>query len=335
MKIADGKPVPLLDGELTICRGANGGIQWLASNGRPELAAAASMIPRGFSKPDSSLITDLNHVVKTAQDLDYEIRVWPIPAKDRRYCAFFYASYDVKGERNQLGRILGVCTNQMNAGLEDKFSMGFWKSQKMEQSNLATSPNYTETKAAQKALADLTWYKALLESMTYTDFDPDTRRRKGVPPPGNTPCVIRNDDPKHTDPSCILIGDSKGVCDNLGREQPGAERYSALDAAPMKIRMREIGCKPRWLPHDRNPADGLTKFRGAHIVPMIDLLKTGKFILAQTADELARKKEAKDTLGYTPRPKTGVRAVTAQIHKAVVSEVEWAMARLSSSDGDN
>ena len=181
-----------------------------------------------------------------------------------------------------------------------------------------------------KALADLTWYKALLESMTYSDFDLDTKRRKGLKAPSSTPCVIKSDDPLFLDPPCLLVGDSKGVYDNLKKEQPGAERFSALDAAPMKIRMRDIGCQPRWLPHDRNPTDGLTKFRGAHIVPMIDLLKSGKFVLQPEADELARKKEAKDTLGYIPRPKTGVRAVTAQIHKAAVSEAEWAMARLSS-----
>jgi len=98
----------------------------------------------------------------------------------------------------------------------------------------------------------------------------------------------------------------------------------------MKIRMHEIGCKPRWLPHDRNPADGLTKFRGAHIVPLLDLVKTGSFTLVPEKEELERKAQAKERLGYTPRPKTGVRAVAAQIHKVAVSEAEWAMARLSS-----
>ena len=144
------------------------------------------------------------------------------------------------------------------------------------------------------------------------------------------PYVVRDDDPRRIDPDCLLIGDSKGVYDNLNKEQPGAERYSALDAAPMKIRMHEIGCRPRWLPHDRNPADGLTKFRGAHIVPLLELVKTGSFTLVPEQEELERKAQAKEKLGYTPRPKTGVRAVAALDNKVAVSEALHALTRLES-----
>ena len=141
--------------------------------------------------------------------------------------------------------------------------------------------------------------------------------------------MVKTDDPLYTDPDCLLIGDSKGVYDNLNKEQPGAERYSALDAAPMKIRMREIRCKSRWLPHDRNPADGLTKFRGAHIVPLLNLMKTGVFTLSPEKEELERKALAKEKLGYTPRPKTGVRAAAALDQKAAVCEAMLATTRLT------
>ena len=77
----------------------------------------------------------------------------------------------------------------------------------------------------------------------------------------------------------------------------------------MKLRLREIGGIPRWLPHDRNPTDALTKFRGAHVEPLFRLLKDGKFHVKPEEVELERKKQAKETLGYVPRPKTGVRAM--------------------------
>jgi len=38
LKSDDGKPIALGPQELAVCRGVNGGIQWLASNGRPELS---------------------------------------------------------------------------------------------------------------------------------------------------------------------------------------------------------------------------------------------------------------------------------------------------------
>ena len=75
---------------------------------------------------------------------------------------------------------------------------------------------------------------------------------------------------------------------------------------PIRSQMAEIGCKPRWLPHDSNPADALTKFRGAHAAPLHRIISSGRCKLAAEEDELARKAEAKATLGYIPRPKTGI-----------------------------
>ena len=138
-----GTPVPLLESEMNQIRGANGSIQWLATQGRPELAAASSIIPSGFPSPTSQLVSDINHVIKTAKDLTYELRIWPIPASERRHCAFFDASYDNKGERNQLGVIIGCCSTKLNKGVEDTFSMVFgrapsWNSRSRQ--HLRTTP---------------------------------------------------------------------------------------------------------------------------------------------------------------------------------------------------
>ena len=37
--------------------------------------------------------------------------------------------------------------------------------------------------------------------------------------------------------------------------------------------------RARWAPHKYNPADGLTKLRGAHMAPLLVLLKTGFYIV--------------------------------------------------------
>ena len=118
-----GTPVALPADEIRQTRGANGSIQWLATQGRPELAAASSIIPSGFANPTTQLVTDLNHVIKTAKELTYELRGWPIPAADRRMVAFFDASYDNKGERNQLGVNIGCCATKLNRGEEVTFSI--------------------------------------------------------------------------------------------------------------------------------------------------------------------------------------------------------------------
>ena len=335
----DGTPCVLEPHEVRICRGVNGGISWLGNNGRPDLSAAASMIPRGFTEnPGSDLVSDLNFAVSMAHSCRMTLRIWPIAAEKRRFAGFFDASFDRECKKIQLGRIIGCCSPSMHANENDTFSMGFWKSQKLEHSILATSPNYTETKAAKAALADIAWYKSVIDCLTWSDYDPGILARKGQTARENIPYVISSDDPMQRDPWCLLIGDSKGVFDNLNREQPGAERYSALDAAYMKIRMAEIGCKPRWLPHDSNPADALTKFRGAHAAPLHRLVSTGKCKLAAEADELARKAEAKATLGYIPRPKTGILKCARDEklrEKSLHAEALWALHRRDTDDRPN
>jgi hypothetical protein len=296
--------VKLDERELTKIKGANGAISWLAFNGRPELCAAASMIPRGYKEPDSTLVTDVNFAIKVAQTSKYSIKIWAIPSDIRRYFVFYDASFDPKGERNQLGRLVGCCSTKLMKGEEDLVSLGAWKSHKLEAK--AGSPNATETHACAKAVADVTWYRALVESLTWSDWNKETLFRDGDDRPKSEPYVVSSDDPLALDPVALVIGDSKGVYDNLAKEQPGDERYSALQAAIIKERLSMLRGKGRWLPHDRNPADALTKFRGARALPLMTMLETGKFQLRAEKTELEDKAAAKKQLGYVPRPKTGV-----------------------------
>ena len=46
-------------------------------------------------------------------------------------------------------------------------------------------------------------------------------------------------------------------------------------------------CRPRWCPHNRNAADAMTKFKGAHSEPLFNLLRTGMYTLKGEKNELA------------------------------------------------
>ena len=68
--------------------------------------------------------------------------------------------------------------------------------------------------------------------------------------------------------------------------------------------MVTLGCRPRWVPHDKNPADALTKCEGAHVIPLARLLATFKFCIKEEQMELQDRKEVKQQLGYVPRPRS-------------------------------
>ena len=162
--------------------------------------------------------------------------------------------------------------------------------------------------------------------MTWSDWSLELQRRVHEEPTRRKPYVIKSEDPVVGDPIAMIIGDSKGVYDNLDKEQPGDDRYSALQSAIIKEKMKALGAIARWLPHDKNPADALTKFRGAHAVPLMRLLTTGRFRLSSEDEELKKKAEAKAELGYVPRPKTGVRGALKAIQgflKCAVTKEEY------------
>ena len=88
-----------------------------------------------------------------------------------------------------------------------------WRSRKLTRK--AGSPQLVETYAASSAVVEMTWIKALWESMTWRDFDILTQRISSRPLKTMMPHVIRNENPAYYDPESTLVMDSKGLFDAL------------------------------------------------------------------------------------------------------------------------
>ena len=67
--------------------------------------------------------------------------------------------------------------------------------------------------------------------------------------------------------------------------------------------MQSMGGVPRWVPHDKNPSDAMTKADGAHVLPLSKLCATGRWQIREENEELAERKNVKEQLGYVPRPR--------------------------------
>ena len=98
--------------------------------------------------------------------------------------------------------------------------------------------------------------------------------------------------------------DAKAVYDALLSEQQNQDdERASLECSLIKEDLETLGGRPRWVPHDKNPADALTKVEGAHFAPMARLLNTSRFCIKEEAEELLEIKQTKETLGHVPRPR--------------------------------
>ena len=116
------------------------------------------------------------------------------------------------------------------------------------------------------------------------------------------PHVIRNENPAYYDLESTLLMESKGLFDALEKDLLQDDRKSALEVPIIEEFMLRAMCRPRWCPHNRNAADAMTKFKGAHSEPLFTLLRTGMYTLKGEKSELADRATLRQT-GTVPRHK--------------------------------
>ena len=103
--------------------------------------------------------------------------------------------------------------------------------------------------------------------------------------------------------------DAKSLYDALISEQQNQDdERAALEASMIKEDMETLGAIPRWVPHDKNPADALTKAEGAHAEPLAKLLQSAHCTIRSEQQELMDRKELKAGKGYVPRPRISMKA---------------------------
>lgn len=128
------------------------------------------------------------------------------------------------------------------------------------------------------ALSALERQIAMWNSFRLSRYDPhlhaeldDSQGRRGAP------VVVASDDPDFADPLSIAIIDAKSLFDASASERSSGDcDRSALEIAIIQDSIARCCGRVRWLPHNLNPADSLTKLAGAHEKPMMDLLQTSQ-----------------------------------------------------------
>ena len=85
----------------------------------------------------------------------------------------------------------------------------------------------------------------------------------------------------------------------MNNELPQDDKKSAVETPIIEEMLGRMNGRLRWIPHNKNPSDGLTKIKGAHMDPLMDLLRTGFYTLEVEEIELenrAQKSEGTYTM---------------------------------------
>ena len=125
------------------------------------------------------------------------------------------------------------------------------------------------------------------------------------------PFVVRDQNPTWVDPESTLVMDSKGLYDSLDNELPQDDKKSALEVPIILEFLKRIGGRARWVPHNKNPADAMTKFKGAHMEPLLSLLRSGMYTMRGEREELETRAQQKKT-GTVPRNKVSAKRYSQQ-----------------------
>jgi len=278
-------------------RGTIAGLNWTARQGRPDAAAASSMIASSFPEPTVADARTANVAVQRTKELDAVLVLWAIPEPDLRRLVVSDAVFDTSGQqKSQHGYLIGYTEPKLAQGETASVSLVVWKSRRLRRK--AGSSLLCEAQAGHVASGVM---------LLAANLDQATGHVYGAPLApiiSGPPTVLTRQTRLSVDPHCQMVVDAKALYDMLISEQLSQDDpRAALEASMIKEDMLVLAGIPRWVPHDKNPADALTKHEGAHSLPLLQLLRTGHFEIRAEAEELEDRKEVKDELGHVPRPR--------------------------------
>ena len=186
------------------------------------------------------------------------ITIHSIPLNRLKGLVFTDASLaNNKDQRTQVCYLACMADQSILEGKEAKVSVLAYKSHKMTRS--ASNVLYTESFGMSDGLAFMEWMSTwfgLAKDLHYKIQERDILNRDI-----QLTSIMSSAQSKL--PEFLAVSDSKSLYDNMIREQfTATEKRSALEIAVIRDSMRSMQAQARWVPHELNCSDCLTKKKG-------------------------------------------------------------------------
>ena len=221
-----------------------GGALWLAKETRPDLAVQVSQGEQLLPSPTLGEARTVGNVVRRAKQ--YKTLSWkilPIPFHDLRICLHTDAAFaNAKKQGTQAGYLVGITTDEMQAGKPAPWSPCAWKSYRLKR--VVGSTFAGESQVLTDGLGHAEWISCHLAEAKYADFSLPKR------------------DQFLSDFKLQAIVDCKSIYDHLQNyASPGSigDKRVAIDLVIIRETLKRVGGLIRWVPTWLQLADAMTK----------------------------------------------------------------------------
>ena len=274
---------PVTEEERQKARGAIGSIAWAAKEGRPDLAAPASILASRVKTMKVKDLVQINRAIQNAKaKRDLTLRYFPIPPDKLGWGTVTDASWANHEDGASQGAVAIVAFDKkLLDGASAACSIVWWKSGKLRRK--VSSTLAAEAQALNKGLGDLVWARAIYAELLDPKFDLAEFRQSLK---AQAELVLQKSDADKTLRESLSVVDAKSLYDNLMKEgnQP-QDKFTALDVAIARERIDGLGVQVRRVEHQSMIVDALTKL-GANPDALLDVIERGTFRLVAEEDRL-------------------------------------------------
>ena len=258
-----------------------GGALWLAKETRPDLAVQVSQGQQLLPSPTLGEARTVGNVVRRAKQ--YKTLTWkilPIPFSELRICLHTDAAFaNAKKQGTQAGYLVGVTTDEMQAGKPAPWSPCAWKSYRLKR--VVGSTFAGESQVLTDGLGHAEWITCHLAEAKYHDFSLSKR------------------DQFLSDFKLQAIVDCKSIYDHLQNyASPGSigDKRVAIDLVIVRETLKRVGGLIRWVPTWLQFADAMTKESPEAMDLLRAALMSNKYHLSQESvmlDAAARQRQVR------------------------------------------
>ena len=246
---------PATPQEVTGMRGLVGSLSWATREGMPQGAGEASLLAGSFPEPKVADLKEANASLKRLLQQDIPIPIRPIPLERLKLVVFADSSLaNAGGGNSQICHMVCAADQAIREGKEADISCLTYKSHKNNRAGSSTL--LVEANGLSEGLADAEWVASWIGLAKSTSYD--MRKRHEMNREIQITAVLRESDSDLKD--LLAVTDAKSMYDNLTREQyTGAEKRAALEICVIRDSLDSMNGICRWVPHEENPVDCMTK----------------------------------------------------------------------------